>query len=220
MTIKKSCSLGLVLLSLAAGGGCAGMTQGKLLYFLGFGAGRKADAEFELTRDGPVLVLVDDYEEVFDSGRTPGVLADLVGKELIEQKATDKVVPPARLAKARREDQGYENRGAREIGERLGAHQVVWLEAREYYAPKDVEEIAAAARLSVTVKVLNALETENRARVRLWPTERQGRMVTVELNANEMVRAEKPELIAKLLCAKMAVEVTKLFYDYPLGDFE
>ncbi len=217
--MKKSCSLALVLL-LVAGGGCAGITQGKWLYFMGFGSGRKAEAEFELTRDGPVLVLADDYEEVFDSVRTPGLLADLLGKELIEQKAAKEVVSPSRLAKLRREDKEFENSGAREIGERLGAHQVVWLEAREYYAPDDIEEISAAARMVVTVKVLDVLETENRARVRLWPTERQGRLVTVELNANERVLAEKPENVAKLLCAKMAVEVTKLFYDYPLGDFE
>ncbi|MHC4236012.1 MAG: hypothetical protein ACYSUQ_12925 [Planctomycetota bacterium] len=208
-------ALGVVLC-----GGCAGYSQGQWLYMLGFGQGRKGEAEFKLTREGPVVILVDDFEQQIDSPRTRTVLANRLARELGDNQAVKEVVPQERLENQRRRNANFEEISCREVGEMLGAHQVLHMTVREYYAPRDVEETSAAARMTVAVKVLNALEKENKAKVRLWPTQREGRIVSAELNANEVVRAKTPDAVSKLLAAKLAEQVAKLFYEYPLDDFE
>jgi hypothetical protein len=74
--------------------------------------------------------------------------------------------------------------------------------------------------MAVAVKVLNALEKENKSKVRLWPAERDGRVLSVELDAATVIRAEKPEDVSDLLTQEMADEVAKLFYDHHVADNE
>jgi len=199
--------------------GC-GFSQGQLLYFMGFGSGRTAEAEFELTREGPVVILVDDFEQHLDSPQTGMLLAGQLARQLEDNDAADDVVPQAVINKLRASRSRFEELTSRKIGELVGAHQVIYIMVRDYYSPAEVEELASAARLSVTVKVLNVLEKKDRTRVRLWPSEREGRLVTVELNANVVMKAKTPEVAGKILAANMAEEVAKLFYEYPLDDFE
>ena len=64
--------LSLSLLSLQPG---CGMTQGRWLWALGFDKQFKRPPEFELTVEGPVLILVDDPEYRLDAPRTRTDLA-------------------------------------------------------------------------------------------------------------------------------------------------
>jgi len=187
---------------------------------MGFGGGRKGKAEFKLAQEGPVLILVDDFEELLDSPRTRSVLADQLARQLKENKAAGEIVPSAKLDELRRKEENFDSRGAREVGEMAGARQVVWLNVRDCYLPTEVEEVVGAARLSVMVKVINAEEKKNRNKVRLWPTEPDGRLVSVEIDANKFLKAETPEARGILLAAKLSEKVARLFYDYAMGDFE
>ena len=209
----------ILILALALCSGC-GYSQGQLLYMMGFGQGREAEAEFKLTREGPVLILVDDFEERLDSPRTRTVLANLLARELEANQAVKEVVPRHRLEELRRRHEDFEERGGREIGEMAGAHQVLWLCVQDFSASPQIEETSAAARMAVTVKVLNVLEKKDKTKVRLWPLQHDGRLVSVDLDANVVVKAKTPEAISKLLAAKLAEKVAKLLYEYPLDDFE
>ena len=211
---------GVAAMSLLAGlvlcSGC-GMTQGKLLWAMGVGSGQKVPAEFELTRHGPVLVLVDDSEERLDSPATRSELAQKVGRLLKEHNAVAQLVPQKALDRLRRKHPDFEERGCREVGRMTEAHQVVWIDVRDMYARAEVDETIHAARMSVTVKVIDAL-TETRGEERLWPVQHEGHIVSTELHANEVLRAKTPPAIAAKLTDRAAEQVARLFYEYPLEE--
>ncbi len=203
----------LVLLSSL---GC-GYSQGQLLWAMGFGAHMKEPAEYELTQAGPVLVLVDDPEQRLESPSMRKTLALKIGRRLKEHEAVVEIIPQARLDRLRRHNKGFEDIACRMVGEKAEAEQVVWLEVRDLLATPNFDETVHAARMSVTVRVINANATRH-IDVRLWPTEREGKLITTELHANEVVRAKRPGVIVGLLTEKMADDVVKLFYDHPMDE--
>jgi hypothetical protein len=193
--------------------GC-GFSQGQLLWAMGFGSGMKVPAEFELSKDGPLLVLVDDPEERLYSPRSRTELAEKVGDDLQARGAVKALVKQAKISRLRRERMDFEDLSCREVGELAGAEQVLWLQVRDFYAESEVAEASAAARMAVTVRVINPGAKE-RNEVRLWPVEHRGRIVSTELDATDVIRAKTPTAISGKLTDQMAVEVGKLFYDHP-----
>lgn len=206
----------LCLCSLPLQQGC-GITQGKWLWAMGLDRHFTQPAEFTLTTEGPVLVLVDDPEYRLDAPRTRTDLARKVGAYLKKHEAVSEVVPQNRIARLRRENTDFEDRGCREVGRLADAHQVVWLEIRDLYDVPEVEDSVAAARMTVTVRVVNA-QAENKGEVRLWPTQREGQIVTVELPADKVFNAKSRRQIAGKLTDKMAEQVAQIFYEIPLED--
>jgi hypothetical protein len=199
--------------------GC-GISQGQLLYFLADWQGPKVEAKFKLTREGPVLILVDDFEERLSSPRSRAALAQQLAKQLEANQAVSQIVPRAKLDALRRKHQDFDQISCRQIGEEAGAHQVLYLEVREFYAEPDVEEASGAARMSVAVKVINVLEKKDRSKVRLWPPERDGRVVSAELDAATVVRAETSKAISDRLTGKLADKLARLFYDHRPAEAE
>ncbi|UCE58296.1 MAG: hypothetical protein JSU63_12735 [Phycisphaerales bacterium] len=204
---------GLVTLS-----GC-GYTGGKLAYVLGFGREQVVSAQFNLT-DGPVAILVDDLDASIDWPDASRHLVEELGQELIKRKAAKKIVPRRTLDHLRQSDPGFDKRGCREVGELAGAEQVLWIESRDFLAQTDIQDAARAAYWIVTVKVVNALEKEQRSRVRLWPVGSDGHPLAVQLPGDTVIRLKKRDAIAKVLAGRLAVEITKLFCDHRPGDFD
>ncbi len=184
---------------------------------MGFGRSIQVDPEFELTKEGAVLVLVDDPEERLFSPGTRLELAEKLGRDLKGHKAIGRPVPQEKLARLQHERQDYEEVSCRELGELVEADQVLWLQVRDFHASPELDETSAAARMTVTLKVVNARAAE-RSEVRLWPVDRQGRIISAELNANDVVRAKSPEGISSLLTDKVAQQVGELFYEHPLEE--
>ncbi len=87
-----------LLVSAAWSGGC-GYSQGQLLWAMGFGRSIQVDPEFELTKEGAVLVLVDDPEERLFSPGTRLELAEKLGRDLKGHKAIGRPVPQEKLAR-------------------------------------------------------------------------------------------------------------------------
>ena len=192
---------------------------GELLYFLGFGQGKLIKAEFRLT-DGPILILVDDYEGLIDWHDASRHLVDELAQQLLREKAAKKIIPPRTLHTLRQTKPDFEKRGAREIGRMAGAEQVVWLQVKEFLVEEQFEEVVQAARFTVTVKVLNVLETEDRSSVRLWPSGPAGHLATASLPGDAVMRARTRDGISKALARELAVMIARSFHDYRLGDFE
>ncbi len=199
--------------------GC-GFSQGQLLFFMGDWQGPKIDAEFELTRKGAVLILVDDDQERLSSPRTRVDLAEKLAAELKANKAVGQIVPQAKLDTLRSKHRDFDTLSCREIGEEAGAEQVLVLAVRSFFAQTEIEETSEAARMSVAVKVINVLEKEDRTKVRLWPAERDGRIIAVSLSAVTVIRSKKTKEISNKLTTELADKLAKLFYDHHLADIE
>jgi len=197
--------------------GC-GQTGGKLLYVLGFGRGHKVPAEHKLP-EGTVLVLVDDPQGLLGTVRIGSILAEKTGEALLKQEATDAVVSQQAISRLRRTDPEFERRPADGIGRRLGARTVIWLQVKEFFAPNEVQDTESAAVLSVAVKLLDA-RAKKRALVRLWPTDPDGRVETVQLRATHVAGMSGQKAIARKLAERLARQIARLFYTHTLGELE
>ncbi len=206
-----SCVLGVLL----AGSGC-GPEGGALLYWLGAGQTEKVSAEFVLG-PGPILVLVDDPEERLSWAEARDLLAEETANALLASKATEKVVASQAVQRLRRSRSDFEDRGCREIGEMVKAERVLWLQVADFFASEEAQDLTAAARFAVSVRVINA-KARTRDEVRLWPEEMEGRPVKAELSSNEMSRVKGRREITQALAAKLGNEVARLFYEHALDD--
>ena len=190
-----------------------------MLYLLGAGRGQLIKPEFTLTSE-PVLVLVDDHAERVTYIPSKTHLAESVADELLRNQAAKKIVPEESLAHLRQSDPEFVRRGCREIGERLGAEQVIWLEIQDYLVSEQIEDALKAAHCTVSVKVINVLEKENRLRVRVYPTTPEGRLVSASLSGSEMVPLKTRERISQELMKKLGVSIGAKVLVMRRGDFE
>lgn len=216
---RHVCGRLLTLVVIAALIGGCGMGGGRLLWALGVGQGKKIKAQCKLG-DGPVLVLVDDASQQVDWPLAPRELIDELSQQLIRHKATTKVIPRETIDVLRQSTQDFDKRGAREIGELAEADRVIWIETQGFLADEQVTEASSAAYWSVTVKVLNARETSQRARVRVWPDMMAGYPLNVSLSGALATRLKTRDAIARELASQLAAEVTKLFVDHKPDEFE
>jgi hypothetical protein len=204
-----------ILGMLSSGPGC-GPEGGAMLYWMGAADKEKVGAEFELGA-GPVLVLVDDPEERLTWAEARDVLAEETANALLTNEATGTVISIEAVRRLRRRRPDFEERGCREIGEMVEADRVVWLQVADFFASEDTQDLTAAARMAVSVRVVNA-KAKTRDEVRLWPEEMEGRPVKAELSSNEMGRLDGRREITQALAAKLANEVARLFYEHTLDD--
>lgn len=192
---------------------------GELLYMLGVGRGAKVEAKFRLA-DGPIMIFVDDVNERVDWPRARAYLCDDLSQELLRQKAAKKIIPRITIDSLRHSLPDFDKRGARELGEMVKAHQVLWIEVHDFLAEERIVDANDAAYWMVTIKVLDARETESRARVRLWPQSPEGYVVSATLSGADVDRLKTKDAVSKELSDKLVVKIAKLFYDHRLGDFE
>ncbi len=209
--------LAAIVFSVFGTGGC-GYTGGKLLYFMGFGRGKKVEAQFELT-DQPILIFIDDYHHRIDWPPVKTDLADSLAQELLKNNAAEKIVPNATLQSLQQSETGFSRMSCREVGERCGADQVIWLQVVDFLVIEEIYDSNQAAYMTVTIKVINPHEKERRMRVCLWPGGTEGYPVTASVTGSDVLRLKTKSAIAKELADTLASKVARLFYDHRLDDF-
>jgi len=192
--------------------GCT-YTAGELAYLSGLGKGPKIKAEYKFS-DEKVMVFVDDVNDQVDWPAARGYLFNEVSQRLIRKKAASKIIPWETIESLRRTMPNFRKRGCREIGERVGADVVLWIEVHDFLANKEFTEANDAAIWIVTVKVLNVHETKSRNRVRLWPGNPEGRLVSASLAGSEILMLSNKDAIARKLSKKLGFTISRLFYDH------
>jgi hypothetical protein len=192
--------------------GC-GMSGGRLLYAMGLGRSPKIEAQFKLTT-GPIMIFIDDMHERMDWPATERHIFEELSQELLRNKAASKIIPLETIDYLRQSMDDFNKRGAREIGERAGAEQVLWLEVRDFLADEQIVTAQQAAYLAVSVRVINVHETESRSRVRLWPTNPEGHLVSTGLSGAHVAEVKTKDAIARKLAEKLGKKVARLFYTH------
>ena len=182
------------------------------MYFAGAAPAQKIPAEFKLP-SGPVLILVDDQQDLVQPVVTREMLVDSLAKQLKEHKIADHVTTNEELSRVRQVDTKFDQRGAREVGRQVGADTVLWLSVRQFALDNDVEMTVAPAQFSVIVKVVNA-KADKREDVRLWPTDREGRLVETSLPPQDIHKIKIQREICQRLADDLADKVASLFYEY------
>ncbi|MCH7701405.1 MAG: hypothetical protein IID37_06930 [Planctomycetes bacterium] len=208
----------LSMVSLLGPVGC-GYTAGQALYWTGLFKGPKIEPE-HILEDRVLLILVDDPDERVHWPQTMTYLAESMRRELLDHEVVSHVLAADTVYRLRAAHADFNTRGCREIGRMAGADRVLWLEVRDFYARQEISDIDVAARLAVTVKLIDAGEEEDRTKVRVWPVHPNGRRVSADLTAGEVTRAKGVDRIAHLLADQVADKVAKLFYKHTADDFD
>ena len=211
--VQAACLLLLLILPT----GC-GFSGGQALYMLGVGKGQKVEAKFRLT-EGPVLILFDDLDRV----NVPTFemhLHDALAQELLRQKAAKKIIPYETVQHLRRTWPEFAEHGAREVGVKAQAEQVLWLEVQDFALSRESFDPERAAIITVSVKVINPNEIEDKSKVRLWPSIRAGHLITASLSTPEVTLCDNDQVLSRKLSLELADKIAKLFYDRRLEDTE
>jgi hypothetical protein len=194
--------------------GCA-LTQ--MLGGLGGGGAKSIKAEFRLTHN-PLLILLDDDAERIYWPPARRYFLDELAQELLRTQSAARIIPPETVEQLRQTHADFDRRGCREVGEMAGAEQVLWLRVQDFFVEEEFTDAEQAAFVQVTVKVINVLEKENRLRVRLWPTDRDGAWVTAALHGSDVARLKTKDAISMELAKRLAVTVARFFHDHKTTD--
>ncbi len=214
---KSLVVLCLLIGTTVATGGCG--QSAAMAYYLGIGRNRKIEPLFVLP-PGKILVLVDDTDNRVTWPRARDLLAESVGRELLAHEAAESIISNTSLMQLRQVDPAFPRYSATKIGRKLGANTVIWLQIKDFFAPTEIEDTSSAARLTLSIKILNADEMDDPSDVRLWPADERGHINKTELSAIEVERLKGSNASARALAEKAAKPIGRLFYEHTLGDLD
>lgn len=202
---------------LAAGAGLqmlsgCGPTFGALLYHMNVVSEPEIPARFELTK-GRLLVLVDDDHELLTWPSAQVVLIDGLAAALEQAEVNHRVVRSSELNTARQRYARFAEQSIAEIGRRLEAEQVLWIQVEEFLADRSEEALSNAARFTVRIKVFDPAEGEQGQR--LWPDDRAGEYASVDLSPHEVQRYARSDDVARVLVEQMIQKIARFFYAHP-----
>lgn len=190
--------------------GCGG-TGGAWLWWL-TDPTEKIEAEYTLGKGRLVILIDDDKGWLADPAIRPLLTEGLI-EELGNNKANRNVVGHDELVRLRKKDPKFDRRGAREIGERLKADQVLHLNVREFALRHETVDPAYKGFFVIAVKVLDAHATKAED-VRLWPRSVEGKLVEVTTDLHTGKGSGYDDQLTRRLCREMAVKIAQLFYDH------
>jgi hypothetical protein len=168
------------------------------------------DPEFQLTK-GPLLILVDDRDSQISDPRAISEVHKTLSAIFLEFKVNTNVVPYAEWQRLQQSDRKYEKLSIRQIGEKLGAEQIVYLRVEKFTLQSEPGAPLFKGEFVVRVKVLS---TDRKNEVRLWPDEESGKRISAETRPISSDGEKTSGDVARELAEKLAKEVAKLFYGH------
>lgn len=203
----------LVCVAGAALVGCGG-TAGAWMWWM-TDPKTKVQAEYTLGI-GPLVILIDDDKGWLEDVSIRPLLTAALIKQFEEHDINKRVVPYDRVVRLRQRDPEFERRGAREIGQRLKADQVLHINVRKFTLHDETVEPAYRGLFMVTLKVLDVYASRAED-VRLWPRSPEGKTVQVRTELHPGKADGYQDELTRRLCTEMADEIAKLFYDHTVS---
>ena len=138
-----------------------------------------------------------------------GCAIDKLAIQMKKHDITNQITKSEELARLRQSEPKFNQLSIREVGRLANADTVVWILPLEYYVPPNFEMAVKPAKFTVKLKVFNAL-AEQKEDIRLWPDQRQGKSLTIEITPHEIhackTKTELYEKLATELADKIAGE--------------
>ena len=193
-------------LLLLAASGCIQMAAA----WTNISGGDWIEAEFTLTKQ-PLLVLIDDRASVV----TEPLAVREVYKTIVENfkvfKVNMMVVPYEDWQRLAQSDKRYSRYSVRQIGEKLGAEQVLYISVERFTLHAEAGTPVFQGEFTVRVKVLS---TNREKDVRLWPSEESGKRVSVTTPATPADSEKTSNDIATELGIKLGKQIAMMFYGH------
>jgi len=182
-------------------------------YWSGLVPEPKVKPQFRLTQ-GKVAILIDDPFGLLPRSEMVADLHAALVEQLLAHKASGPIVPYEKLAELERREPDFERMSIRQIGERIGAEQVLHVTIRAFSIGPQAELGVYKGLAKAAVKVCT---TARRRQVRLWPTDEMGHPVEVRQPIAQGDSAEQAREYAGALIRGLAARIAMLFYEHPEG---
>jgi hypothetical protein len=195
----------LLLLSLLASPGCTQFASA----WANITGGDVIEPEFKLTQ-GPLLVLIEDARGDVSDPRAIRELYGTISDIFLEFKVNHRVIPWEEQERLAKNEKNYAKLSVREIGEKLGAEQVLYIRVEKFVLQSEPGAPIFKGEFITRVKVLG---TKQERDVRLWPREPTGRRFSVTTMPISSEGEKAAADVAKELAIKMGQAITEVFYE-------
>ena len=165
------------------------------------------EPEFELTKE-PLLVLVDDRGGQISEPKAIREVHQTISEIFLEFNVNKRIVPFQEWQNLQA-DRNYSKMSARQIGEKLGAEQVLYISIDRFTLNSESGAPIFKGEFVARVKVLS---TERKKDVRLWPDEESGRRVSATTDPTPADGDKSGADVAAELGIKLGQEVAQFFY--------
>jgi hypothetical protein len=200
---RRCAFLAGAIAALASGAACIGMAA----MWTNITGGDWIDAEFELTK-APLLIFIDDRSGLVNDPHLFREVHNTIADNFLHFDVNKSVIPFQEWQRLQSEP-GFERMSIRQIGEKLGAEQVLYLGVDHFTLNTEDGAPILRGKFDVRVKVLS---TERKERVRLWPQAQAGQKVSVETDPKPIDEDTRPADVVRELGIKMGQEVSLFFY--------
>lgn len=165
------------------------------------------EPEYKLAKT-PLLILIDDRNSLVSEPKAIREVHQTISENFLQFDVNKNVVPFQEWQRLQN-DPKYPSMTIRQIGEQLGAEQVIYLVVERFTLQGEGDAPIYKGVFATRVKVLS---TERKGEIRLWPDNESGRRVEVSTDPRPMDGDVTPGQIAQELGIKMGQEIAKFFY--------
>ena len=194
------------LLLLLCSAGCVPMASA----WANMTGGDVVEPEFKLAQ-GPLLVLIEDSRGDVTDPRALREVHATISEIFLEFKVNHRIVPWEERERLERSNKDYAKLSIREIGEKLGADQVLYIKVEKFSLQS---EPAAPIFKGEFVTRIKVLDTKQEHEVRAWPREPSGRRIAVTTPPVSSDGDKTASDVAKELAIKMGQAISELFYEH------
>ncbi len=198
---------GLAILASTAVTGCQSLAG----FIVGMQGGELIKPEFELSPDGPLLILFDDRAGRIDRPQALRKAHKVVSDQFVDQRVNSRVIPFTEWQRFQQGANKYDRLTIREIGEKMGAEQVIYVGVERFATQSQEGAPIFDGLFEARVKVISTDRTRD---VRLWPRDGAGHRISVSTNPTPMDGDTGEGDVADELGEKMGEAVAKLFYEH------
>lgn len=199
----------VALLALGGGFSAAGCQSFAGLW-VGMQGGDVIEAQYELT-DGPLVILFDDRAARVERPEAIRKAHEVISKLFSQYRVNSRVVPYSEVQRFQQKADRYDRLTIREIGERLGAEEVLYVGVEKFTLQAQEGAPIFQGLFESRIKVISTDRTND---VRKWPREGVGFRVTVETNPTPIDGDVAETDVANELGEKMGTEIAGLFYQH------
>ncbi len=172
--------------------------------------GEVIEPEYTLTK-GPLLVMVDDMRNLVTQPKAIRELHATISENFLEFDVNRRVIPPSELRHLRQSERKIDKMSAREIGEKLGAEQVLYIWVERFTMHAEPGAPLFQGEFAVRAKVLS---TDRVRDVRLWPRAGTGRLCAATTEPVSEGGEVSASDVATELGRKLGQTVAALFYEH------
>ncbi|MCB9854351.1 MAG: hypothetical protein H6818_01595 [Phycisphaerales bacterium] len=189
---------------------CATGCQSLAGFWVGMQGGELIKAEYELS-DGPLLILFDDRAGRIDRPQALRQAHKTTSDMFAEHEVNTRVIPFTEWQRFQQSADKYDRLTIREIGERMGAEQVIYVGVEKFATQSQEGAPIYQGVFEARVKVISTDRTRD---VRMWPRDGAGYRVVVSTDPTPMDGDTSEGDVADELGKKMGEKVAKLFYEH------